>query len=247
MNIERFSELVTRTNSANTIESLEDICKDFLALSNMDYFILTILENTSLYSPTLKLYSNVSHNNLTKIKKNTAFSSLFISSQMDKHAPQHWHIGKSNISDASNKFVEFMGNLFDISCGLNIPIKAKSGELVFFNMLSEKSMSSTHMDTVLLFAHTFAAHLFDNYLRINEEIKSVSKLSSRESDCLFWACEGKTAWEISKIMGLSQRTVTFHFMNVTNKLRANNRQHAVALAIMQGIIKPSLERIKAHI
>ena len=246
MNIEGFSRLVKEMYSVNTLEALEEICYGFTVLSNMDYYLLTILERTSLYSPTLKLHSNFPSTSLANIKKNTACSNLFISCQADKHAPEHWNNETANIPDTSNKFAAFMYS-YNISCGMSIPIKSTSGELVFFNMLSEEEMDPAHMDSTLLFAHTFAAHLIDNYLRINKELISANKLSKRENDCLFWACEGKTAWEISQIIGLSQRTVTFHLMNITNKLRANNRQHAVALAIMKGIIKPNFEGIKSYI
>ena len=246
MNIEGFSRLVKELYSANTLEVLEEICYAFTVLSKMDYYLLTILEKTSLYSPTLKLHSNFPSSHLKHIQKNTSCSNLFTSCQVDKHAPMHWQIGDSAIPEPATKFAACMSN-YNISCGLSIPIKSTSGELVFFNMLSESPQDSEHMETTLLFTHSFAAHLIDNYLRINKEMMSANKLSQRENDCLFWACEGKTAWEISQIIGLSQRTVTFHLMNITNKLRANNRQHAVALAIMKGIIKPNFEGIKSYV
>ena len=114
-------------------------------------------------------------------------------------------------------------------------------------MVSKTEWDFDLLDSVLLYAHTFVTHLISTYLRIKENSQPIKRLSQRESDCLFWACEGKTAWEIAKIIGLSQRTVTFHLMNIIEKLRANNRQHAVALAIMKGIVKPNFEKIQPQI
>jgi LuxR family quorum sensing-dependent transcriptional regulator len=53
-------------------------------------------------------------------------------------------------------------------------------------------------------------------------------LSPREHDCLSYVAEGKTDWEISVILGISQRTAKFHVENARRKLGANNRAQAVA-------------------
>lgn len=57
------------------------------------------------------------------------------------------------------------------------------------------------------------------------------KLSPRELDCLKWAAAGKTVWETSIILGISQSTVRFFFENVRHKLDAANTTHAVAKAL----------------
>ena len=61
-------------------------------------------------------------------------------------------------------------------------------------------------------------------------------LTQREKECLTWTAHGKTSWEISTILGVSESTATFHLRNVGTKLKANNRAHAVAKAISQGLI-----------
>jgi DNA-binding CsgD family transcriptional regulator len=57
---------------------------------------------------------------------------------------------------------------------------------------------------------------------------------------LLWAADGKTTWEISQILGVSGRTVIFHFQNAADKLKVANRQQAVARAVAIGLISPSL-------
>ncbi len=61
-------------------------------------------------------------------------------------------------------------------------------------------------------------------------------LSSREREVLNWIKEGKSTWEISIILGVSERTVKFHVCNVMRKLDAVTRTHAVAIAIEQRLI-----------
>jgi LuxR family quorum sensing-dependent transcriptional regulator len=61
-------------------------------------------------------------------------------------------------------------------------------------------------------------------------------LSPREAECLRWAASGKTTWEISVILGLSQRTIEEYFGNAALKLGAVNRVQAVAEALRRKII-----------
>lgn len=70
------------------------------------------------------------------------------------------------------------------------------------------------------------------------EAKSVaadSRLSRREEECLSWASKGKTAWEISRVLALSEHTVIYHLRNATAKLGAANRQQAVAMWIQNAV------------
>lgn len=62
------------------------------------------------------------------------------------------------------------------------------------------------------------------------------RITQREIECLQWASIGKTAWEISMILGISERTVGFHLSNAATKLQANNRTHAVSIALKKGLI-----------
>ncbi len=61
-------------------------------------------------------------------------------------------------------------------------------------------------------------------------------LSPREKEVLNWIRKGKTSWDISKILCISERTVNFHIKNTMQKLDAVSRIHAVAKAIEKGMI-----------
>ena len=54
------------------------------------------------------------------------------------------------------------------------------------------------------------------------------RLSTRERDVLSFVAEGKTDWEISVIVGISESTTRFHVDNARRKLGAVNRAQAVA-------------------
>jgi DNA-binding CsgD family transcriptional regulator len=61
-------------------------------------------------------------------------------------------------------------------------------------------------------------------------------LSAREKEVLNWLKQGKSSWEISVILGISESTVNFHVYNVMHKLDASSRPQAVAAAAHLGLI-----------
>ena len=63
-----------------------------------------------------------------------------------------------------------------------------------------------------------------------------ARLTRREVECLGWAAQGKSEWEISQILGISEHTAEKHLINARVKLGAVNRVHAVATAIRRGLI-----------
>ncbi|MAD90550.1 MAG: hypothetical protein CMK64_12655 [Pseudoalteromonas sp.] len=66
--------------------------------------------------------------------------------------------------------------------------------------------------------------------------KSNFKITKREKDCLLWASEGKTSWEISQILGITERTVNFHLANCIEKTQSANRQQAIVKCIINNVI-----------
>lgn len=65
------------------------------------------------------------------------------------------------------------------------------------------------------------------------------KLSTREKGILQWLRAGKSNWEVSQILGLSEYTVKNQVHGILVKLRVKNRAQAVAKAISMEIIRSS--------
>ncbi len=61
-------------------------------------------------------------------------------------------------------------------------------------------------------------------------------LSNRETEVLNWLQHGKSSWDISVILEVSERTVNFHVSNILHKLGVVNRAQAVAAALRLGLI-----------
>lgn len=68
------------------------------------------------------------------------------------------------------------------------------------------------------------------------DLSSVIQLSNREIECLSWAAHGKSAHEIGIILGITTKTVTFHWDNIRRKLNVVNMQQATAKAVAMKLI-----------
>jgi DNA-binding CsgD family transcriptional regulator len=61
-------------------------------------------------------------------------------------------------------------------------------------------------------------------------------LTPRELEALHWTMEGKTAWEVGAILGISERTAVLHVNNAMHKLGCVNKHAAVLKALRLGLI-----------
>jgi LuxR family quorum-sensing system transcriptional regulator SolR len=62
-------------------------------------------------------------------------------------------------------------------------------------------------------------------------------LTLREVDVLKWTADGKTAYEISRILNISESTVNFHVKNIVSKMGSSNKIQAVAKAALIGLLR----------
>jgi transcriptional regulator EpsA len=56
------------------------------------------------------------------------------------------------------------------------------------------------------------------------------RLSERQRQILYWMHEGKTNWEIAKILNMSELNVKYHVYQIFIKLEVRSRAHAVSKA-----------------
>lgn len=117
------------------------------------------------------------------------------------------------------------------SCSSQAPDKTKTAVISFGGEQFQQCERTEAMLDVL------RPHICAAYFRMSEMKDSPGELlSARELNVLRWLKYGKTSWEISKILEISENTVNFHIKNIKRKLNASNRQHAVAIALANSII-----------
>ena len=61
--------------------------------------------------------------------------------------------------------------------------------------------------------------------------RSIVSLTGQERDILQWAACGKTAWEISTILSISEKTVRNHVNMIHTKLDVRSTTQAVVVAL----------------
>ena len=64
----------------------------------------------------------------------------------------------------------------------------------------------------------------------------VALLTSRETQILNYVADGNSNKQIAFILQISEQTVKNHISAILRKLNANDRAHAVVLAIRRGLI-----------
>jgi DNA-binding CsgD family transcriptional regulator len=118
-----------------------------------------------------------------------------------------------------------------VSTGVSSP-RHNAGSLFSF---AGESMGEHSRHAVML--ENLVPHLHLALMRVAfSHAAKTAVLSVREREVLEWMKEGKTNWEISHILSISERTVKFHVQNILAKLQASTRGHAIALAMEQRLI-----------
>lgn len=87
----------------------------------------------------------------------------------------------------------------------------------------------------------FAVHLQDAALRVMSPALRPEQdnpaLTPRELECLRWTMEGKTAWELGRILGIAENTVVRHTSNAAQKLGCVSKHQAVIKALRLELIR----------
>jgi len=86
----------------------------------------------------------------------------------------------------------------------------------------------------------FAVHAQDAALRLllPSALQSERpRLTPRELEALRWTMDGKTAWEVGAVLGITERTAVMHVNNAMHKLECSSKHQAVLKALRLGLIR----------
>jgi LuxR family quorum-sensing system transcriptional regulator CciR len=123
--------------------------------------------------------------------------------------------------------------------GVSIPIHGPRGETFIVSLAASQTGEIDTRCVGSLQVLTTQFHL--TYLQRVEGPnlrKPEISLTDRERECLTWTAQGKSAWAISRILGVSEHTVNFHLKGAMKKLSCGNRVQAVVSALNFGLITP---------
>lgn len=124
---------------------------------------------------------------------------------------------------------------FGLRSGVSFPIHGSGGAWGMLSLSCEQELESSRprLERSMPYNQLLSGYVFEAATRavVPDRPADGQELTGREMECIAWCAEGKTSWEISKILGISERTVFFHMQNASRKLGASNRIQAVTLAM----------------
>ncbi|WP_280153504.1 autoinducer binding domain-containing protein [Piscinibacter sp. XHJ-5] len=124
-----------------------------------------------------------------------------------------------------------------VACALHLP----RGRHFVIGVDRDQPLPASPLEVTRMTAELqlFAVHAADAAFRIFSAAVyagDVPCLTPRELESLRWTMEGKTAWEIGRILNISEQTAARHLSNATRKLDCVSKHHAVIRALRMGII-----------
>ncbi len=124
---------------------------------------------------------------------------------------------------------------FGLRSGLVIPLVTVDGSLAVVSLGGRNVEIPPYASGMISLVSTYAIARSIQLLGKADGM-GMPGLTKREAECIRWAAEGKSEWEISRILGISEHTSEKHLLNAKAKLGAANRVQAVAEAIRRGYI-----------
>jgi len=130
---------------------------------------------------------------------------------------------------------------FGYHTGIAMALHLPEGRHFAFGVERDQPLPSDRGELLRLVAdlQLFAVHAQDAAMRLLSPVAPPfdrPALTARELEALRWTMEGKTAWEVGAILGITERTAVLHVNNAMHKLDCTSKHQAVLRALRLGLI-----------
>ena len=130
---------------------------------------------------------------------------------------------------------------FGYCTGIALALHMPEGRHFFMGVDRDRALPQTaELTRMVADLQLFAVHAQEAAQRVLLPATAqteVPNLTPRELETLRWTMEGKTAWEVGNILGITERTAVLHANNATHKLGTANKHQAVLKALRLGLIR----------
>lgn len=244
--------------SRYSFEELDNYLFDIDSSKNLDE-ILTVLQKqiTKLGFDRFTYWLRWANKENKKPIGITTYPEHFINHYMDNNYESHDMVGRFSTqtntpflwSDITDRFeiTKMQKVLFDesqdvgIKSGASVPIHGPNQAQATFSVASDKSYKEFNE---LFKHHKHELHIIGTYahekimsLGIDNRVNSLT-LTKRETEILTWVAQGKTYWETGYILNIQEDTVKKYMQRIFSLLQVSNQAHAIAKAIINGLIVP---------
>lgn len=126
---------------------------------------------------------------------------------------------------------------YGLRAGIGLPLHGPGGHTGMISVATDNNSQAGENLRHLGDLQLLASFMYEaGHRLLCESAQQAVHLTSREQDCLRWAAEGKTSWEIGQLLGIGERTVVFHIQNAARKLGVLGRRQAIAKALALQLI-----------
>lgn len=162
--------------------------------------------------------------------------------------PGSWTTDELSLAKSNPIFARAVADR-GMASGVFFPIHGVGGEVGMLALNAEhadvvRALGDRIYD-VMAKGHLLACMFHEQVIRSgilvetgDEEGALQQSLNEREREILIFASKGLESREMGKMLGITERTVNFHFSKILRKLSATNRIEAVAKGVELGLIKP---------
>lgn len=128
-----------------------------------------------------------------------------------------------------------------VATGVSFPVHHKDGAVGILNLVLDADADTAGRGrghSKWLYGAMIANFVHEAMLQLvrKHELLLKAPLTPRELECLKWIADGKSTWEISRILGISEHGVQHHVRNTMDKFDVTSRHKAVARAIACGVL-----------
>ena len=130
---------------------------------------------------------------------------------------------------------------FGYCCGISLALHMPEGRHFVLGVDRDQALPKDPAEVTRMVAslNLFAAYAQEVAARILVPASTgpdLPALTPRELEALRWTMEGKTAWELGRILGISEQTAVRHVHNASRKLGCVNKHQAVLKALRLKLI-----------
>ncbi|WP_153102311.1 helix-turn-helix transcriptional regulator [Paraburkholderia hayleyella] len=129
---------------------------------------------------------------------------------------------------------------YGLGTGATFPVHSREGDVALLSMsvAGSRRRAGAHLKQNLVWGPFIATMMQEAMHKIvkGDALKQRPELTPRENEVLNWLASGKTNWDISVLLGISEHGVVHHVRNILGKFDVPTRRQAVAKAIALGMI-----------
>ncbi len=240
-------DYIDELNNAKTVESIQETCVRIRNGYGFKHFGLGVLIPRLNEVPMfIHIFDYMSDWQTFYDKNNFLLIDPLTQQSLVKSTPYIWQ-GNYNIEHESfftkeNIYFFNCAQDFNMTYCFQFPWMGTQGEMGgirFSSFNNSKKNNKKYIMKILPDLNLLSAHIHESVLKVVKnkfDLKLDISLTAREKEVLSWSAHGKSIYDLSIMLKLSETTVISHLKNSYKKLGVKSKHHAIAKAVNLKVI-----------